>query len=505
MIQQYRPIPTGNRATDEALRQAFDFIYKLKNNVDVTTQNVTNITKLQSISSGGSGTPVISSDILAGTHTFRLLTMPTDSPDLLWAETDRLVVYTSHSVGGAPAWVYAAGVMPATFANRPADLGVNDEGFWFYATDTDQFWRWTGAAWAAVDAVLGRAAMVDVNRVVKVGSAGTVAEAAFADSDVVVGAPNLTHVNQIPKVSAAGTLGESVLADDGTNVTLTRTIVGTVQPTLALQSTGITSKIRLGRVVNLERIDFSLNLSFDGANFNRDDTTKGGALINIVPGGFSVFFAAAGANPAALTQIFFVTAFGATVTGTFKATASITNSALTSGRLVVSSTAGLEADYAGLTWDTTYGLKALTPYGEMWTHNDVGTYSLALTVNVPAKLACFDTATSDKTLNGFTYLTSTLTCVVPGTYLARLSLSAEISTSNHHIHVHVAVNGAMVLNIGSMQNFPIAIPQSIGDFAASGIITLAVNDTVELWVEDMSANSTITVFIANVNLNRIGN
>lgn len=79
--------------------------------------------------------------------------------------------------------------------------------------------------------------------------------------------------------------------------TLSRTISGTTQPMLILDS-GITAKSRLGRVVNEAELDLLANLSFDGAAYNLDDTGQGGAVIRIRPAyPFQVRYCSAGANP----------------------------------------------------------------------------------------------------------------------------------------------------------------------------------------------------------------
>jgi len=40
--QQFRPAPTGNPQVDEALRQAFDLIYQLQNQVQALQQQAGN-------------------------------------------------------------------------------------------------------------------------------------------------------------------------------------------------------------------------------------------------------------------------------------------------------------------------------------------------------------------------------------------------------------------------------------------------------------------------------
>jgi hypothetical protein len=65
-------------------------------------------------------------------------------------ETDRGVVYQVQTVRSQKTWVYVSGTMSAVVASRPADLGTNDAGFLFLATDTFQQFRWSGSAWVEV-------------------------------------------------------------------------------------------------------------------------------------------------------------------------------------------------------------------------------------------------------------------------------------------------------------------------------------------------------------------
>ncbi len=121
-----------------------------------------------------------------GTHADRLASNPGAVPDGgLFAETDRQSIYESRFAGSAQAWVFVLGRMSGTLASRPADLGTNDAGFLFSATDALDY-TWSGGAWVTLDTVRG----------------GT----------------NLTHVGRVTKVSAAGTLTESSLTDDGAKV-----------------------------------------------------------------------------------------------------------------------------------------------------------------------------------------------------------------------------------------------------------------------------------------------
>jgi hypothetical protein len=143
-------------------------------------------------------------------------------------------------------------------------------------------------------------------------------------------------------------------------------------------------------------------------------------------------------------------------------------------------------------------------YGQMWYHNDSAPYTLALTTGTPAQIACFDTASDGQTLNGFSYSTSALTCLVAGTYKVNYSQTMGSSTSNHIYRTRIAINGVEQLSTASHTK-----PSNSTDERASsgcGIISLNVNDVVTIQMTDTTAgNSTATLFSLNVNLDRVGN
>lgn len=96
----------------------------------------------------------IADTIAAGVHADRIATKPAPL-DALWIETDRNnVIYQARAVAGLPAWVYVTGGMRGAIAARPADLGANDAGFVYFATDVHSLqFTWSGTAWAAVSEI----------------------------------------------------------------------------------------------------------------------------------------------------------------------------------------------------------------------------------------------------------------------------------------------------------------------------------------------------------------
>lgn len=106
----------------------------------------------------------------------------------LYVETDRASIYESRFVSKAQVWVFVLGRMQGLLTARPVDLGMNDVGFLFVATDALDY-RWSGTAWVALDTVRGGASLVDVNRVTKVTAAGVIGESSITDDGTTVSTP----------------------------------------------------------------------------------------------------------------------------------------------------------------------------------------------------------------------------------------------------------------------------------------------------------------------------
>jgi hypothetical protein len=77
---------------------------------------------------------------------------PDEMPDgALYVESDRGVIYSNQN----GVWQYVAGTMWGTLSpdQRPVDLGVNDAGFDFRATDVAREWLWSQSEWIEVTEV----------------------------------------------------------------------------------------------------------------------------------------------------------------------------------------------------------------------------------------------------------------------------------------------------------------------------------------------------------------
>lgn len=86
---------------------------------------------------------------LFGTHSQRLATAPSPLGIFYW-ETNRTALYQAQNVSGTAAWVF---IINQPFYGtlspdqKPSDLGVNDNGFYFYSTDFDRTYVWAASAW----------------------------------------------------------------------------------------------------------------------------------------------------------------------------------------------------------------------------------------------------------------------------------------------------------------------------------------------------------------------
>jgi hypothetical protein len=82
------------------------------------------------------------------THANRATTSASANPTALYFESDRgNACYESQ--GGA--WILVGGEYVAAFSSRPTDLGPNDAGFRFAASDTFVRYQWNGSAWVQIN------------------------------------------------------------------------------------------------------------------------------------------------------------------------------------------------------------------------------------------------------------------------------------------------------------------------------------------------------------------
>ena len=94
---------------------------------------------------GGGGSSI---QIIVDTHTVRTVTYSAAALPIgsLFIETDRCSIYYISGAFGVPRWVFAAGMMTGAIASIPTDLGTDDAGFSFVATDSTELteYVWDG-------------------------------------------------------------------------------------------------------------------------------------------------------------------------------------------------------------------------------------------------------------------------------------------------------------------------------------------------------------------------
>jgi hypothetical protein len=91
--------------------------------------------------------------VLEDTHANRLtLYQPSNfAVGTLFWETDRTVLYLVKEVAGVKSWQYVSGMLTATFANRPTDLGTGDSDFLLFIKLYRHICRWNGVTWVISD------------------------------------------------------------------------------------------------------------------------------------------------------------------------------------------------------------------------------------------------------------------------------------------------------------------------------------------------------------------
>jgi hypothetical protein len=102
-------------------------------------------------------------------------------------------------------WKYLAGTMWGTLSpdQRPSDLGVDDGGFDFRATDQQREFIWSQTVWVEVTPVTGALNLTHPNVVTKVGTAGQIVEGGITDQSA--GNSDKVHITAAGLVGIAGT------------------------------------------------------------------------------------------------------------------------------------------------------------------------------------------------------------------------------------------------------------------------------------------------------------
>jgi len=102
--------------------------------------------------------------------------------------------------------------------------------------------------------------------------------------------------------TSANAADVALFTNSAITLSVPTTLVTATRPTFAVQTSGTLSQGRLHRAIPGD-ICFSNNLSYDGANWQRDDVAAAGTLINLSFGqNINFYFTGGGANPATLVS-----------------------------------------------------------------------------------------------------------------------------------------------------------------------------------------------------------
>lgn len=137
--EQITTTPTATLSpvqTREIQRIVGQQIVTVLNTVNNVTQNIIN-------NFAGNAT-------IVGTHNLRLTTYGSASEPVgtLFYESDRHVLYVIEPTPNH--WQFVAGIQLGLEASQPADLGTNDTGFLYFATDTTTLFVWDGTTFVSI-------------------------------------------------------------------------------------------------------------------------------------------------------------------------------------------------------------------------------------------------------------------------------------------------------------------------------------------------------------------
>lgn len=159
---QYPSLPSGvDPKLEAAIRNVFDNLFYIRRQLDrpsiintpaaraeiqrlITSQVNTTISNITNITQNVTA-------CIVGSHNLRLTAYgtATNPTGTFFYEIDRHVLYVINPFPNNH-WEFVAGVMVALLADQPADLGSNDVGFLFYATDASTLYIWDDAAWQPI-------------------------------------------------------------------------------------------------------------------------------------------------------------------------------------------------------------------------------------------------------------------------------------------------------------------------------------------------------------------
>lgn len=157
---QYPRLPANtDPAMQQAVRNIFDNLFYIRENLatPVTSLTPQQLTQVQRIIGAAINNVfntinnitnnITVSGCIVGSHALRLSSYgaAAQQDGTLFFETDRKVFYVI--VPTPKHWEFGAGCSVGLEANLWTDLGSNDAGFLYFASDTETLWIWNGSAW----------------------------------------------------------------------------------------------------------------------------------------------------------------------------------------------------------------------------------------------------------------------------------------------------------------------------------------------------------------------
>lgn len=160
-LQYPRLHPDAPVELTNAVRNIFDNLFYIRGQLDTPSKlSPAEVAQVRQIVSGivqnffntvnNITNNITVSGCIVGTHNLRITTYGAASQAIgtLFFETDRHYLYL---ITPSPKhWSFVAGVSIGVEADLWTDLGSNDTGAFYFASDTETLWIWNGAAWVEI-------------------------------------------------------------------------------------------------------------------------------------------------------------------------------------------------------------------------------------------------------------------------------------------------------------------------------------------------------------------
>jgi hypothetical protein len=305
-------------------------------------------------------------------------------------------------------------------------------------------------------------------------------------------------------ISCRDITGRDIGCEDITSESVS--IEDTARPTLTITDTGNPS-IRLFPAVANERIDLSSNANFNGSSWVRDDTGKDAGLLAFTSAGQWIFFVAgAAANPISWTEVTrmdsseWVVNEGGTSMD-FRVESNTEDKLFyVDGGLDVVRMGDYDTNYAQFSKAGLFNFVGTggLPYAQVWAHN-AGAGITSVAQNDWDQITAFDTDGDELDANA-DHNNDHITIGKAGRYLVTWQWSGTGPAASHDWDFHIAKNNRATDYANTSSHITTPVAQNLVSCAGSGILDLANADTVELWVQRLSAGANIVLTTENCSI-----